>query len=45
MDDREAMNRAAGRILEDQRRSGNNKITHDEIKNRIIEARKRRGKE
>jgi|DEB0MinimDraft_6_1074348.scaffolds.fasta_scaffold01286_8 hypothetical protein len=45
MDDREAMNRAAARILEAQRRSGNSRISHEEIKNRIIQARKKRGKE
>lgn len=36
--DRAAMNRAAAKMLESQRRAGNTTVTHDQIKRRMIEA-------
>ena len=36
--DREAMDRAAAKLLEAQRRAGNSSATHEQIKRRIIEA-------
>ena len=36
--DRDAMNKAAARLLESERKAGNDKITHDQIKRRIVEA-------
>ena len=36
--DRDAMNKAAARLLQSERKAGNDKITHDQIKRRIVEA-------
>ena len=37
------MNRAAGKMLEQMRKQGNTRVTHDEVKRRMIEAVKRKG--
>lgn len=42
--DREAMDRAAKRLLDAERARGNNQITHSQIKQRIIEAVNKRDK-
>ena len=42
--DREAMDRAAKRLLDAERARGNNQITHKQIKQRIIEAVNKRDK-
>jgi isopenicillin N synthase-like dioxygenase len=36
--DREAMDRAAAKLLEAQRKAGNSQVTHEQVKQRIIEA-------
>ena len=41
--DRDAMNKAAGKMLEHLRKQGNTRVTHDEVKRRMIEAVKRKG--
>ncbi len=41
--DRDAMNKAAGQMLEHLRKQGNTRVTHDEVKRRMIEAVKRKG--
>lgn len=41
--ERDAMNRAAGKMLEEMRKQGNTRVTHDEVKQRMIEAVKRKG--
>jgi hypothetical protein len=40
--DRKAMDKAAQKLLEAQRRAGNTKVTHEQIKKRIAEAVERR---
>ena len=36
--DRQAMERSAQKILLQERKNGNNKITHEQIKKRIVQA-------
>ena len=40
--DREAMNRAAKRLLEAERKRSNTSVTHEQVKQRIIKAVKKR---
>lgn len=43
LSERDAMNKAAGKLLERLRKSGNTRVTHEQCKKRIIKAVQRKG--